>query len=287
MKYGINLLLWGAEIGEPHYPLLEKIKSWGFDGVEIPCFGFDEPRYKKLGAKLKDLGLKCTTCVIVSKDNNPLDADPKVRQAAVDFLKKMIDQNRTVGADLMMGPYSSPVGQLCGRGPTGDEWKWARDVFREVAPHAQRAGVTMALEYLNRFEHYFINDTATAARFVDEVNEGNGSALRLHYDTFHANIEEKKIPEAIRAGGRRIAHVHVSENDRSTPGEGHVHWDETFRTLAEIGYDGWLMIEAFGGALPELAAATCIWRSMFPSEEHLARNGLAFIRQSVAKYWKR
>jgi len=284
MKYGINLLLWGAEIGEPHFPLLEKIKSWGFDGVEIPCFGFDELRYKKLASKLKDLGLKCTTCVIVSKETNPLDPDPKVRQAGVDFLKKMIDQNRTVGAELMMGPFSSPVGGLVGRGRTDDEWKRAVEVFQKVAPHAQQANMPLALEYLNRFEHYFINDTATAAKFIDEVNH---PSLQLHYDTFHANIEEKKIPEAIRAGGKRIKHVHISENDRSTPGEGHVHWDDSFRTLAEIGYDGWLMIEAFGTALPEIAGATCIWRKMFPDEQYLATNGLKFMKQNVAKYWKK
>jgi len=284
MKYGINLLLWGAHIDESHYPLLEKIKAWGFDGVEIPTFNADEARYKKLGAKLKDIGLGCTTCVIVSKETNPLDPNPAVRQAGVDFLKRMLDHNRTVGSTMMMGPYSSPVGALVGRGRTDDEWKRAVEVFQKVAPHAKQAGVPMALEYLNRFEHYFINDTASAARFIDEVNH---PSFKLHYDTFHANIEEKKIPEAIRAGGKRIVHVHISENDRSTPGEGHVHWDETFQTLAEIGYDGWLMIEAFGCALPEIAGATCIWRNMFPDEEYLAKQGLAFMKQKVAKHFKK
>jgi D-psicose/D-tagatose/L-ribulose 3-epimerase len=284
MKYGINLLLWGANIGEGHYPLLSQIKGWGFDGVEIPTFGPDEPRYKKLGAKLKDLGLECTTCAIVSKESNPLDPDPVVRRAAVDFLKRMIDHNVMVGSKLMMGPYSSPVGGLVGRGRTDDEWKRAVEVFRSVAPYAQQAGVKMALEYLNRFEHYFINDTESAARFVDEVNH---PIFQLHYDTFHANIEEKKIAAAIRTGGKRIMHVHISENDRSTPGEGHVQWDETFQTLAEIKYDGWLMIEAFGCALPEIAGATCIWRNMFPNEEYLAKNGLAFMKRNVAKYWKK
>src|SRR5438270_7373722 len=183
MKYAINLLLWGANIGEGHYPLLSQIKGWGFDGVEIPTFGPDEPRYKKLGAKLKDLGLECTTCAIVSKETNPLDPDPAVRRAAVDFLKRMIDHNVMVGSKLMMGPYSSPVGGLVGRGRTDDEWKRAVEVFRTVAPYAQQAGIPMALEYLNRFEHYFINDTATAARFVDEVSH---PSFRRHYDTFHA-----------------------------------------------------------------------------------------------------
>ena len=283
MKYGINLLLWGANIGEDHYKLLENIKAWGFDGVEIPTFGADEPRYKKLGAKLKEIGLQCTTCVIVQKETNPLDPSAAVRQAGVDFLKQMVDHNHTVGSTMMMGPYSSPVGALVGRGPTDDEWKRAVEVFQKVAPYAQQAGVPMALEYLNRFEHYFINDTVSAAKFIDEVNH---PSFKLHYDTFHSNIEEKGIADSVRAGGKRIVHVHISENDRSTPGEGHVHWDESFQTLAEIGYDGWLMIEAFGTALPEIAGATCIWRKMFPNEEYLAKTGLAFMKKNVAKYWK-
>ncbi|HET6248382.1 MAG TPA: sugar phosphate isomerase/epimerase [Tepidisphaeraceae bacterium] len=283
MKYGINLLLWGANIGEGHYKLLENIKAWGFDGVEIPTFGPDEVRYKKLGAKLKDIGLQCTTCVIVQKDTNPLDASPAVRQAAVDFLKRMVDHNQTVGSTMMMGPYSSPVGHLVGCGPSDDEWKRAVEVFQKVAPYAQQAKVPMALEYLNRFEHYFITDTVTAAKFIDEVNHPN---FQLHYDTFHSNIEEKNIPASIKAGGKRIVHVHISENDRSTPGEGHVRWDESFQGLADLGYNGWLMIEAFGTSLPEIAGATCIWRKMFPDEEYLAKNGLAFMKKNVAKYWK-
>jgi D-psicose/D-tagatose/L-ribulose 3-epimerase len=185
---------------------------------------------------------------------------------------------------MMMGPYSSPVGKLVGRGRTDDEWKRAVEVFQKVAPYAQQAGVPMALEYLNRFEHYFINDTASAAKFVDEVNHPN---FKLHYDTFHSNIEEKNVAESVRTGGKRIIHVHISENDRSTPGEGHVRWDETFSALAGVGYDGWLMIEAFGCALPEIAGATCIWRSMFPNEEHLATRGLKFMKENVAKYWKK
>lgn len=283
MKYGINLLLWGANIGESHYPLLAKIKSWGFDGVEIPTFAFDEPRYKALGAHLKSIGLQCTTCVIVhDNETNPMKAENK--KTAVEYLKKMIDHNHLVGSTMMMGPFSSPVGKLVGRGHTKDEWKAAVEVCQEIAPHAKQAGIPIALEYLNRFEHYFINDTVTAAKFVDEVNH---PSFQLHYDTFHSNIEEKNIAQSVRDGGKRIVHVHISENDRSTPGEGHVHWDDTFKELAALKYDGWLVIEAFGDALPEIAGATCIWRKMFPNDEYLATKGLAFMKQKVAQFWKK
>jgi D-psicose/D-tagatose/L-ribulose 3-epimerase len=102
------------------------------------------------------------------------------------------------------------------------------------------------------------------------------------YDTFHANIEEKSPAAAIKACADQMVHVHISENDRSTPGEGGINWDANFAALKEVKYDGWLMIEAFGLALPALAAATKIWRRMFPNEEHLARNGLAFMKKRMA-----
>jgi len=102
--------------------------------------------------------------------------------------------------------------------------------------------------------------------------------VRMMYDTFHANIEEKSVAKAIKDCAPYTVHVHISENDRSTPGEGHVDWDSTFHALRETGYDGWFTVEAFGLALPELAAATKIWRRMYPSEEYLATRALQFMK---------
>ncbi len=76
------------------------------------------------------------------------------------------------------------------------------------------------------------------------------------YDTFHANIEEKDPVKAIRTIKKHMIHVHISENDRGTPGKGHVPWDATYKALRAAKYDGMLTIEAFGRALPQLAAAT-------------------------------
>ena len=140
----------------------------------------------------------------------------------------------------------------------------------------------LCYEHLNRFETYLLNATADSARFATEVNHPN---CRIMYDTFHANIEEKNVGDAIRAGGKMIAHVHISENDRSTPGQGAIRWEENFDALKAIGYDGWLTVEAFGLALPEIAAATKIWRRMFSSEEQLAKDSLAFMKREVAKRW--
>jgi D-psicose/D-tagatose/L-ribulose 3-epimerase len=149
-----------------------------------------------------------------------------------------------------------------------------------VADHAAKVGVRLGVEYLNRFECYFLNSAADTVRFVRDVAHPN---CRMMYDTFHANIEEKNVREAIRSCADLTIHVHISENDRSTPGSGDIRWDETFDALKEVGYDGWLMIEAFGLALPELAAATKIWRRMFDNEEQLARDGLNFMKRELRK----
>jgi len=152
--------------------------------------------------------------------------------------------------------------------------------MRAVAEHAANSGVTLAVESLNRFETYFLTCAADTARFIADVNHPN---CRMMYDTFHANIEEKSIREAIRTAAPYTVHVHISENDRSTPGQGHVAWQETFDTLHETGYNGWMVVEAFGLALPEISAATKIWRRMYESEEQLARDALAFMKSETSR----
>jgi D-psicose/D-tagatose/L-ribulose 3-epimerase len=194
----------------------------------------------------------------------------------------VLDCCAAVGATALVGPYHSALGEFSGKGPTADEWKWGVEAMRQVAEHAGKVGVVLGVECLNRFETYLLNTHADAARFAREVGHPN---CRVMYDTFHANIEEKSIPQAIRSCADVLVHVHTSENDRSTPGQGNIRWAENFDTLKEVGYDGWLMVEAFGLALPELAAATKIWRRMFQSEEQLSRDALAFMKAEVARRW--
>ncbi len=276
MKVGMNLLLWTTEVGAEHQNLLRAIKDWRFDGVEVPIFKADPDRYRDLAGRLDDLGLERTAVTVVPPDANPISPDPQVRARAEEYLKQVLEMCTILGSGLLCGPLFSPVGALVGRGRTEEEWQWGLQLLGRVAVSAETAGVTLALECLNRFECYFLNCIADTTVFVDQVGH---SALHLLYDTFHAHIEEKEPAGAMRQSAHRLAHVHISENDRSTPGEGQVDWNTTFSALHEIGYDDWLVIEAFGQRLPELAAATCIWRRTFPSEEHLARNGLEFIQQ--------
>ncbi len=281
MKFGMNLLLWSGELNDDLTGTLESLKAMGYDGVEIPIFNLDLD-YAAWGKRLADLGLERTAVTVRTDEDNPISPDAAIRAKGVEATKRTLDCCAAAGATHLVGPYHSALGTFSGQGPTDDEWKWGVESMRQVAEHAGSVGVTLGVECLNRFETYLLNTHADAARFAKDVDHAN---CRVMYDTFHCNIEEKNIPEAIRSCADVLCHVHISENDRSTPGQGNVRWAENFDTLKEVGYDGWMMIEAFGLALPELAAATKIWRRMYESEEQLASDGLAFMKAEVAKRW--
>ena len=283
MKYGKNLLLWTGEVSDEHTPVIEMLKEIGYDAVELPMFSADEAKYTALGKQLDEIGLERTAVTIRGEEDNPISPDAAVRAKGVELTKQVLDSCAVAGCTHLVGPYHSALGVFSGAGPTDDEWKWGVDSMREVAEHAGKVNVILGVECLNRFETYLLNTHGDAARFAKEVDHPN---CRIMYDTFHANIEEKSAGDAIRGAADMICHVHISENDRSTPGSGGIAWDETFDALKEIDYDGLLMIEAFGLALPEIAAATKIWRRMYESEEQLARDGLAFMKSEVAKRWK-
>jgi D-psicose/D-tagatose/L-ribulose 3-epimerase len=283
MKFGMNLLLWTGHVTTDHFPLLEKLKKTGFDGVEVPIFEGSADHFKMLRRELNNQGLASTTVALVGPESSPISPDPAVRKAAVDHLKTNIERTAAVGADVMAGPFHSPLAVFSGAGPTEDEKRWGADVLRQAAEEAQKAGVRLAIEYLNRFECYFITTAADTRALVKRVNHPN---FRMMYDTFHANIEEKNVSEIIASIADSFIHVHISENDRGTPGTGHVQWDETFRALRKVKYDGWLTIEAFGRFLPALAAATRVWRDLFPSAEEVYTQGLRFMKEkwtSVSK----
>jgi D-psicose/D-tagatose/L-ribulose 3-epimerase len=276
MKLGMNMLLWSTDVTGPEYDeVFAMLKDAGYDGVEIPIFDREVEKYAELGARLDALGLERLAVSARGPDDDPTATDPAPAIAAT---RANLDSAAALGAPLICGPLAAPLGVFSGAPPTAEEKARSVAYLRDVAPYAEERGVTIALEYLNRFEMYLTNTAADLAAIVREVDHPR---VRMMYDTFHAHIEEKDPRAALRECADVLVHVHVSENDRSTPGAGQVEWDETFAGLDEIGYDGWVVIEAFGDALPELAGATKIWRRMFESEEQLARDGAAFIRTKL------
>ncbi len=275
MIYGMNLLLWTTRVDDSHLPILESLAAMGYGLVEVPVFDTADPgAYARLGRSIRDMGLQPSAVSALNADQNIASADKRLRARGEADVMRMMECAAAMGAPFLSGPMHSAIGVFSGQGPSADELRRSAESLAHISAYGATLDVRLCIEPLNRFECYLINDLADAAGFVAEV----GSNATVLYDTFHAHIEEKDVAAAIRAHGASIGLVHVSENDRSTPGQGQVRWTETFAALHDIAYDGPLIVEAFGLALPELSAATRIWRRMFDDELSLARDALAFMR---------
>ena len=281
MKLGMNLFLWSGDATRDLIPTIKKLAKMGFDGIECPIFTQDESVYRDLRSVLDDVGMGATGCTVVPGEvGNPISPDASSRQKAIEYLRTQLRMAKILGCDVLCGPVAYPLGVFTGNPRTGDEWKWGVESMRIVGETADELGVTIAVECLNRFETYFLNTGADLKRFVQEVGVPR---VRMMMDTFHSNIEEKDNYKAWKACGKTLAHVHISECDRGVPGSGHVQWKEVFRALKELKYDGWLTIESFGTTVPTIAAAAKIWRKLFPSNDHVARDGLKFMKKMLGR----
>lgn len=281
MKIGMCMFLWTTRVGPEHQALLSDIRATGFDGVEIPVFEGAPADYRRLGSQLDALGLARTA---VSAIGDPaldlISPDATVRRRAVDRMRWVLDCTAELGADRVSGPLHSVLGQFSGSGPMADELSRAVESQQQIGEHAAKVGVTVGLEALNRFECYLVNTMDDLAALVRRIGHPN---IRAMYDTFHANIEEADPIGALTRNRAEVVHIHISENDRGVPGRGNTPWAETFAAIRSIGYDDWLTIEAFGRGLPDLAAATKVWRDFAESPEAVYRDGFAHITAHLAR----
>jgi len=278
MKFGINTFLWTGNFGPEHFDLLPKIKQNGFDGIEVALIQPADFKAKEIRKAAAQNALECTVCSVLPGGLSLISPDAEVRSKTIAHLAECFKAAAEAGAKLIAGPLYSPVGYLPGRRRTTDEWKNAVDGYKQLGPVLAANGVHACIEPLNRFETYFLNTTEDAVRLCSEIDHPNVGIL---WDTFHANIEEKDPAQALRTTGRFLKHVHTCENDRGTPGTGHVDWKGVFAALRDMKYDGWLTIESFGFAIGELSAAASIWRDLAPTPEDIAFEGIKFLKASA------
>lgn len=277
---GFNVLAWTAVMSEKLNPITERLKTIGYDGIECFVDNTDISVYRQFGDHLNQLGLQSTCVVVVGPDSNPASESAKIREQAVDFLKGVIDRAHAMNASVLCGPFHSAFATFTRREPQPDEYAHSAEVLHTVGDYAKQANIILAPEALNRFECYLCNTMEQLLQLVRMADHPN---VRAMFDTHHANMEEKQFPKAIQTIAPVLAHVHISENDRGTPGDGHIPWDDTFRTLAEIKYKGWMTIEAFTRNDIDFANSINVWRE-YNDPWDIAENGLKFIKAMQAKY---
>jgi D-psicose/D-tagatose/L-ribulose 3-epimerase len=279
-KIGFNVLAWSAVISDDLKPVIDRLKEIGYDGAEFLVGSPDKAAYKSLGEYTTKLGLETTAVFVLGKEENPISEVADVRVKALDRIKWAIDRTYDLNGKVLSGPFHSAHRHFVGHAPEDQEYGWSAEVLHNAGEYAAGANIVLGLEAVNRFECYLCNTMDQLARLVNMSNHPN---VRAMFDTHHANIEEKKFPLAISTIAPLLVHVHISENDRGTPGEGHVDFDEVFSNLGKINYKGWLTIEAFSRNDPEFANSIGVWRE-YSKPWDIAEKGLKLIKKMCLKH---
>jgi len=258
--------------------LAPKVKAMGFDILEIPIEGTFDLDYNVGAQILKDNGLMGTMCAAMGPDRDLIHEDAKIRENGMNYIRHCIDAARALGITNIVGPIYSAVGRVWQQPPNEriQDLDLLVKNLGELSAYAADRGVVLCIEPLNRFETSFINLASQAIEVIDRVNS---PSCKIMLDTFHMNIEEKSLGDAIRLTGSRLAHFHACENDRGAPGSGNVTWQEVAQALKDIHYDGPVVIESFTSKVKTIARAAAIWRSFESSQDALAENGLHFLKK--------
>ena len=282
MRLGINTFLFTSPFTDKSTNLFPQFKKWGFESVEIPIEDPSHITPSHINAELKKAGLVCgSVCACMGPDRD-LRGTPEAQETGKTYLKAIIDQAAELGHATVIGPVYSAVGRADAVEPKEYERQWKTVVkhLKEIAKYAEKKGVTIALEPLNRFETDFINTADQGLRMIADVGS---PALKLHLDTFHMNIEEKNQAKSLKKAGAQLAHVHACGSDRGTPGNDHIAWPEIVKALKSIKYDGDVVIESFTTDVKVIARAAAIWRQIEPSNQDIAVKGVKFLKKAFGK----
>jgi len=282
MNFGINTFVYASPLStEDMETLVPKVKEMGFDWIECPIEGLDDMDYGRASKIVEDYALGVSCCAAMGPDRDLVHPDPAIRASGMDYITGCIDRCKVIGATNLVGPIYSSVGRTWQM--TDEERARTTDLLVEnltqLAAYASDNGVVLCLEPLNRFETSFINLASQAIEVADRVDS---PACKIMLDTFHMNIEEKSLGDAIRAVGDRLVHFHACGSDRGTPGTGTIQWDDVAQGLKDSNYDGPVVIESFTPKVKSIARAAAIWRPLASSSDALAADGVKFLKQLLA-----
>ena len=214
----------------------------------------------------------------MTPERDLIDPNPRVRQNGVAYLKACIDGLAQMGGHNLVGNLYSAVGRLWQQTPDEREQDMIVlvETLQDVSDYAHKNGVVLGIEPLNRYETSFITTADQAIELVDRVNH---PACKVLLDTFHMNMEETSMGDAIRQVGHRLIEVHSIENHRGTPGTGLVPWQDIAQAIKDIHFDGVLVMESFSFDEKNLARAAAIWRPLADSPDKMAREGVTFLKK--------
>lgn len=291
-KLGIFVNYWEKSWTIDYLYYIDKVKKLGFDILEFQAqplleMSDDECRAIKKYADMQ--GVKLSYSLGLNPKYDVANPDREIRDRGVDYLSRIVRKIAVMEGELFSGVT------YCGWGVPSyfvDE-KEKEDIFgrsvdsmQKVMKVAEKEGVCVCCEAVNRFESPLINTAKEAIAYADAVNSPN---IGIHLDTYHMNIEEDDIGDAIRLVGSRLRHFHTGDNNRNIPGRGHIDFDEIFKALKDIGYKKDIVSEPFLQMGDEVGYDIRVWRNIMddPTEKKLddgAVELLNFTKKMLKKY---
>ena len=281
MKIGIHQHVFTHKLTKENLDILNMVSEMGFNSMDVNIRIMDLKTAKEVGKRAKKLNLNLVGGGSIPSSKMLLSEEFSERQEAVNYMKSLIDIVYAIGSNYYSGLISAPSGYFTGVGPTEKEIEYSAQGLKAVAKYAQNFDIKLCIEPANRYETYVINTIDSALDLIDKIAEPN---VGLLIDTYHMNIEEKTFRDPILKAGEKIFLVHVNENDRGTPGKGHINWDEVFKALKDAQYNNIVTIESFAGSNVDTSRLVAIWRRLAPSPVYLATEGLKFIKTMFDKY---
>ncbi len=277
-RLGAHTFIWSSEWStEAATRIMPTAAAAGLDVVEIPLLRPDEIDVDITVALSREHGV-AVTCSLGLPQRATLPDHPAAAEA---FLKTALDVAARLDSRCLTGVTYSSIGKLTGAPPTEDEYATIAKALKPVARHAASLGLELGLEPCNRYETHLINQGRQGVELIERIGEDN---VFVHLDTYHMNIEEKGLASAIGEIGRHCRYIHLSESDRGVPGTGNVDWDGVFSGLAEIGFEGDMVLESFMVIHPDIARALSVWRPVAASSEELVEKGFGFLRECAAAH---
>ena len=282
MKFGANTWIWFSPFTfEELNETAARMAEVGFDIIELPIETIDAYDYEKAAEIVRNHGLGITVAAAMAPGRDLIHPDENMRETGLAYIRHCIEATKILGATNLIGAFYSSVGRTWHS--TAEERVRDLDLLvaqlSSLSTYAADHGVVLCLEPLNRFETSFINLTSQGIEVIDRVDN---PSCRLLLDTFHMNIEELSLGDAIRSAGSRIGHFHACENNRGVPGAGHVPWTDVAQALKDINYNGPIVIESHTIKVKSIPRAASVWRPLAPTQDAIAYDGLKFLKQLFA-----
>ena len=289
-KLGVFMNFWEKNWDADHAKYIRKAKAIGYDVLEFqaqPLLEMTDQKLHDLKALADDVGIELTYSLGLDRAYDVSSPDEAVRLGGVDYLQRIVKQIGKMNGTLLSGVsyagWGTPSYTMDDKRPL---WDNSIKSMREIIKVAEDNGVTYCVEAVNRFETCLINTAAEALAYTDEIDSPNIGVL---LDTYHMNIEESNIGDAIRLVGDRLTSFHTGENNRTAPGRGHLDWDEIFGALAEIGYKNRIISEPFVMQGGEVGRDIKVFRDLVenPTEQRIyeeAKYLLEFEKTMLRKY---